>query len=854
MQYLIESAICLAVFYAFYWLALRRETFFQWNRWYLLLAPFLAFVIPAVQISLEKKPVVAQAPALDLPMVVEQTQNAPLALQQQLESPVGAGAPSGLTLGSMFCWIYMGVAVLLVAVLIIRLWKLIRFIQRCRKNDHGDFTLAQTPDSEPVTASFFSFVFWNHLEIRKEERLIVEHELVHARQWHSLDVLFMEALVIWQWFNPLVYLYKKSLQAVHEYIADDYVVRTTRERSRYAELLAQQYRNQARPGLFNTFHSQFKSRLIMLAKHPSRNIKRAKFALAFPLAFGLMLLFSFRLIERMPLAAPIKHALKQVELYTGRLAEVEITGTKASPAVLEPSPYILYWGIIQAKMMHETNPDRYVAEVHTSPAEFREAIKREPRLWTGQTLEQHFSFVFREVDVRSNYYETAVYETCRKQLEQTVGEIKDGDQFKISKIPLPDGKSGEVELVFDKKDPNWLPKDVSMPMVGVHVDQPNPVVSSKSTSIEWGDNQYSPVDRQFCTVNEFWKLMEHAPKLVKDKTVYAPEYYLFSVTQGIYGRHLLSENPNTKSFDSLSTQMETMRKYIEPGTRLWIKGTDPKGVDEVHLMDPASTVFTTPASLTLGSFEIVPDGDPRLNLNYKQRHDYLFEWGNYSSTIYSRYAVSYKIQSKDSTYFVYPDQKFELVSYKYTRAEILQMLTLPVRLFKEKELLHNVRFLLTCKDKSTEVKDGVCPPDMLEYLRLNLKPQDVVRITQLSADGADLHAVVIKLEVKSDNPKPPLRVPGKSADGTEQKPLLYAPAPNPASDRTQLKFFLPQTGPVNFQITNNIGQKVWSQSGQFDAGENTLDIDLGNISGKGLFIISMQTTTFEVQEQKLIIR
>lgn len=108
MQYLIESSICLALLYAFYHLALRRESFFQFNRGYLLLAPLLAFAAPALNIRLEHKQEVVQvavpeapkaaipAPAVEWPVMVERLQVAPRLIGQTLEKPVWT-----LSLGTM---------------------------------------------------------------------------------------------------------------------------------------------------------------------------------------------------------------------------------------------------------------------------------------------------------------------------------------------------------------------------------------------------------------------------------------------------------------------------------------------------------------------------------------------------------------------------------------------------------------------------------------------------------------------------------------------------------------------------------------------------------------------------------
>ncbi|MBU6341763.1 MAG: hypothetical protein KGS48_09740, partial [Bacteroidetes bacterium] len=286
MAYLLESAFCLSCFYAFYWLFLRKKTFFQWNRWYLLLTPALAFLIPALYIPL-KRPVPKPAPVLDLPALVVHTQSAPMAVYRQLEQPLAS--ETGITLGVLFGLVYKIGAVLLAMLLIYRLLRLYFMVKSCKIIPQQGHLLAHTRDDSAPVASFFSLIFWHKTPSNERERLILEHEMVHVRQWHSLDVLFMEALVVWQWFNPLVYLYRRSLQAVHEYIADDYVVRNTRQKYLYASLLAQEYRDRAHPDLMNTFHAQLKNRLTMLAKNPSPRMQGAFYLLSFPLALSLML-------------------------------------------------------------------------------------------------------------------------------------------------------------------------------------------------------------------------------------------------------------------------------------------------------------------------------------------------------------------------------------------------------------------------------------------------------------------------------------------------------------------------------------------------------------------------------------
>lgn len=387
IQYLLESAFCLACLYAVYWLALRRETFFQWNRLYLVLAPLTACSLPALHWQLTPglppAPATAVPPVFDLPALVDQAQAGPRALRYALEKPVWS-----LTLGQILWWIYLAVAGIFLVQLLIQVLRLLRFIGRCRRVAGAGRVLTEVPAGTPL-ASFFGFVFWNPGDAAgSEQRMLFEHEMVHVRQWHSLDLILMQVLIALQWFNPLLYAYRRSLRTVHEYIADDYVVRRTRQRYAYASLLArcQATGHRAGPGLLNTFHSLIKKRLTMMAKPPSHPARRLKYLLLLPAYAALMLLFSFRLAERLPATAA---AMRSAEYYAARLSQITVSAKAISRA--GPSPFILFWGTFQAGFEYLPATGRYLAEIHISPEELQEAIQREPRLWNGQSLEQRLT-------------------------------------------------------------------------------------------------------------------------------------------------------------------------------------------------------------------------------------------------------------------------------------------------------------------------------------------------------------------------------------------------------------------------------------------------------------------------------
>ena len=85
--------------------------------------------------------------------------------------------------------------------------------------------------------SFFRYAFFPNENVDPD---IMRHEMSHISHRHSWDILFAEVMMILQWFNPFIYLYKKELQSLHEYQADRDVVATGVDKKNYMMLILQQ--------------------------------------------------------------------------------------------------------------------------------------------------------------------------------------------------------------------------------------------------------------------------------------------------------------------------------------------------------------------------------------------------------------------------------------------------------------------------------------------------------------------------------------------------------------------------------------------------------------------------------------
>ncbi|MBK7935840.1 MAG: M56 family metallopeptidase [Lewinellaceae bacterium] len=738
IQYIIESAFCLACLYGFYWLVLQRETFFQWNRVYLLLSPLLALALPTLKIQVLAPPPASQPevipfvePVLDLPVIVEQVQAAPVAVRQTLMLPLAEGW--SVTLGEILWWTYLAGAGLLTLRLAVQMWYLLRMMRRCRKVKAGKVDVVVSEKTALPVASFFGIVFWNHeSQLTDNQEFLLEHELVHVRQWHSIDVLLMELMVILQWFNPLMHAFRRSLCAVHEYIADDHVVNSTRRRYEYASLLVQHQSagQRARPGLVNTFHSLIKNRLVMLAKRPSRPFFRVKYLLMFPLFAALMLLFSFRLIEKLPAAAPFVQAVKTASEFAGVLSAIEIIAEKT--ATPEPTSYNFYWGSIQCKIYHNTDSDTYFGEANLSPEEFREALKREPRIWNGQSLEQHLSFLVGALPVRSDYNDESAYAGKRAEIEHFAATLKSDDVVELNEVNLPNGKTAVIRLSMNAGVAGWLPRNAGE--INALDDPAKATISEDAFSdLKWGKTTVNAKGRQFFTVSEFLDIIRNDPQVVyaDGRTKAADSLSIWAAIPG-NGYHPLLRLPATGrswfSIAEIRAKIEQVSEQIKPGVVVRI-AHKPEREDQAQR--PLLELY--PRSV----FSLVPDGDPRLPLLRSDRRDYYFEWGNFSRQFPDMYAKVYTSGEQ----VVHADLPYNMEVNPLTAKEIIQMLKLEPRLFQEKEPLRSFSFQIKYADRAAKVENGVVPADFLAYFEKNVKDHDRVMLSNFRAEAGGRRTV-----------------------------------------------------------------------------------------------------------------
>jgi TonB family protein len=263
-QYLLLVNVYLVLFSGFYALLLRKETFFQLNRVYLVSTALLSFIIPAIQADWVK--------SLFITQTVHYSIYGKSLVIYQLK-PI-ADAP--FNIGQVLTVVYLAGVLFLMLRLVWQLMSLKRIINQPEQT--GPYSFFKKIKMDEYTAG---------------NDVIAAHEQVHAKQWHSADVLIVEAVMIINWFNPVVYFYRYAVKHIHEFIADSHALKTGTNKADYALMLLTQTFNAPSHQLVNNFFnsSLLKQRIIMLQKNKSQRTALIKYGLSAPL-FILMLILS----------------------------------------------------------------------------------------------------------------------------------------------------------------------------------------------------------------------------------------------------------------------------------------------------------------------------------------------------------------------------------------------------------------------------------------------------------------------------------------------------------------------------------------------------------------------------------
>ncbi|MEM7372973.1 MAG: M56 family metallopeptidase [Bacteroidota bacterium] len=276
ISFLLSSACCLFIFWLAYRLIFARERMYHFNRFYLLASLILSFLIPLIVVQVN---------------VVE------ILSETRIETPASMDhglswmtAPAQESTINWICWLYVvGVTVMFVR-FTHRLRLLFAYIRAGKKQLYKSAVLILHPEiSEPFSFLNYMFLNRNAYESKQLSPLLIQHEMGHIRQKHTLDLFLLEILHCFCWFNPLLLLFQHAIRLNHEYLADESVTQELDSAKVYMHLLLDFVgkKNLGSPSSYFTF-GQTKSRITMMNKSKNQTTMRTKQLFSIPLLVVMM--------------------------------------------------------------------------------------------------------------------------------------------------------------------------------------------------------------------------------------------------------------------------------------------------------------------------------------------------------------------------------------------------------------------------------------------------------------------------------------------------------------------------------------------------------------------------------------
>lgn len=303
--YILKVNVLIALFYLVYQLALSKETFYKHSRWFLLSGLFISLLLPFVTFTkieyYEAKEVLSNSIESNVSHMVQisnEVAQEPILTNLEILFLVYGIICFGFLLKTIFDFV--------------KLFKIIKVSnsEKREKLVYINTNLVQTP------FSFFNYIVFNKELINPIElQNIIKHEEAHSMQKHSFDTLLAQFFIILFWFNPIVWLYRKSIVQNLEFLADSFAIHQVSDRRMYQKTMLKITTQASNITIINTFNqSSIKKRIIMLNTSQSNRKNIWKFGIILPFVTAFMLLFQVETIAQEKESKTIKKEIKVNEI------------------------------------------------------------------------------------------------------------------------------------------------------------------------------------------------------------------------------------------------------------------------------------------------------------------------------------------------------------------------------------------------------------------------------------------------------------------------------------------------------------------------------------------------------------
>lgn len=298
INYLIKVNVVITLLILLYYFLLKNERFFWLNRVFNIGSILLALILPVFLLKGHNR--LAGTPNNNASFLDRMT--------AYIITPAdGKGAgyfwdgsfdlftrhAAQLKLVKLGCWLYLLIVALLVVRFVFQLVKLAVFLRKTKgQRINGIYYVEHAQEMAPF--SFMNYLVINRSGYNTEQlEQIIAHERVHIMQWHSVDILLIELLHIFLWFNPFIYLLKEQVKLNLEYLADECVLQAGADRKKYQLNILYNTISSNPHAIVNLFQSsKLKLRIKMMNTKKRSRYNLLKYATVLPVVFTTYAVFS----------------------------------------------------------------------------------------------------------------------------------------------------------------------------------------------------------------------------------------------------------------------------------------------------------------------------------------------------------------------------------------------------------------------------------------------------------------------------------------------------------------------------------------------------------------------------------
>lgn len=259
LLYFFGSSLLMGLVLLYFRVMLLPSRNWVFNRFFLLAAPLSCLLLPLFKWSLLFDTSSGLIPLLKLEGI-----------------PIQAYSPSVDSLEVNWIGLIYGAGLgILLGRLIFRLIKIRQLIRHFPRQQKAGYTLVNVSEQIP-TSSFGRYIFWSP---RKDwsaiqRKQVLAHEICHVRQRHSIDLIFLECLMIVAWFQPLLWVFRRVAGQNHEFLADQAALKQTDPKT-YAHMLLAEVFGRPLSLVHSFFQSPISKRIKMLK--PISGLPKARF-------------------------------------------------------------------------------------------------------------------------------------------------------------------------------------------------------------------------------------------------------------------------------------------------------------------------------------------------------------------------------------------------------------------------------------------------------------------------------------------------------------------------------------------------------------------------------------------------